>query len=145
MSNNIQNPSSTYAAYSSSSADRTKAVPLNKAGKDKGSSFGDMVSTVADVALMATSAVAPMLPGGALIGMAADGLARVKNGSGLGDAKGDQLNKMWAMQEESQLFNMQYMELQQKVQEENRNFSSMSNILKARHDTAKSAINNMHA
>jgi hypothetical protein len=52
---------------------------------------------------------------------------------------------MWAMQQENQVFNMQYMQLQQSIQADNRNFSTMSNLLKVRHDTAKSAINNMHA
>ena len=52
---------------------------------------------------------------------------------------------MWAMQEQNQMFNMQYFELQQQMQSDNRNFSTMSNLMKVRHDTAKAAINNMHA
>ena len=111
----------------------------------KGPSFGDVLSGAADAALAATSAVAPMLPGGQLVGWAADGLAKLKNGQGMGQGQTDQLDKMWAMQRESQMHNMQYMELQTQMQADNRNFSTMSNLMKVRHDTAKSAINNMHA
>ena len=117
-----------------------------KAKQDDGISFGDVLSGVADVALGATSAVAPLLPGGQVIGLAANGLSQLKN-SAMGRDGGpqDQVDKMWAMQQENQAFNMQYMQLQQQMQADNRNFSTLSNLLKVRHDTAKSAINNMHA
>ena len=42
-----------------------------------------------------------------------------------------------------QSFNLQYLQLQQKMQGENRQFTLMSNIMKVKHDTAKSAINNV--
>jgi hypothetical protein len=61
----------------------------------------------------------------------------------MGGAKGEKLDEMWAMQEDNQMFNLQYMQLQQEMQSDNRHFSTMSNLLKARHDTAKAAINNM--
>ena len=52
---------------------------------------------------------------------------------------------MYAMQRESQAFNLQLLNLQQDVQDENRRFTTVSNCLKAAHDTAKQAVNNMHA
>ena len=111
-----------------------------------GSGFGDVMSRVADGALRGVSAVAPALPGGELVGMAADGL-RGLNGAapdsmpGAGD---DQVQEMFEMQQQSQAFNLQYLELQNQMQQDNRQFSTLSNLMKVRHDTAKSAINNMH-
>ena len=40
-------------------------------------------------------------------------------------------------------FNLQYLQLQQKIQHENRQFTMVSNIMKNKHDTAKNAINNI--
>lgn len=120
--------------------------------KKKGGGFGKVLSKVADGALIATSAVAPFVPGGQLVKAAADGLYALKNdtppglsaGAGGGGQPQEQLDKMWQMQRENQVFNMQYLALQTEIQSENRRFSTMSNLMKARHDTAKSAINNMH-
>ncbi|MFW6067341.1 MAG: hypothetical protein ACOC97_03315 [Myxococcota bacterium] len=38
---------------------------------------------------------------------------------------------------------MQYLHLQEQISAENRRFSTLSNVMKARHDTAKAAINNI--
>ncbi len=46
-------------------------------------------------------------------------------------------------QEMSQSFNLQYLGLQQQMQDENRRFTLVSNIMKTKHDTAKNAINNV--
>jgi hypothetical protein len=40
-------------------------------------------------------------------------------------------------------FNMQYLQLQQKMQDESRRFTLLSNIMKTRHDTAKNSISNV--
>ena len=40
-------------------------------------------------------------------------------------------------------FNLQYLELQSKMQMENRTYLSVSNVLKTRHDTAKNSISNV--
>ncbi len=47
------------------------------------------------------------------------------------------------MQEMNQSFSLQYLQLQQDMQAENRQFTLVSNIMKVKHDTAKSAINNV--
>ncbi len=114
-------------------------------GADSGSGFGDFMGKVADKALGGVAAVAPILPGGELVKMAANGLRGFSDQAPnqMGGAKGEKLDEMWAMQEDNQMFNLQYMQLQQEMQSDNRHFSTMSNLLKARHDTAKAAINNM--
>ncbi len=48
-----------------------------------------------------------------------------------------------AMQEMNQTFNLQYLKLQEDMQAQNRQFTLISNIMKVKHDTAKSAINNV--
>ncbi len=62
-------------------------------------------------------------------------------------ARGQALDKLFKaaeeMQEMSQSFNLQYLALQQTMQQENRQFALISNIMKTKHDTAKSAINNV--
>jgi hypothetical protein len=50
---------------------------------------------------------------------------------------------MWEMQRESQAFNLEYLALQESMQSENRRFTTMSNLMKARHDTSKAAIGNI--
>ena len=47
------------------------------------------------------------------------------------------------MTEMSQSFNIQYLGLQQQMQDENRRFTLVSNIMKNKHDTAKNSINNI--
>jgi hypothetical protein len=47
------------------------------------------------------------------------------------------------MAEMSESFNMQYLDLQKQMQDENRRFTLLSNIMKTKHDTAKNAINNI--
>jgi len=47
------------------------------------------------------------------------------------------------MAEMQRSFNEQYLQLQNKISHENRQFSMVSNIMKNRHDTAKNSINNI--
>jgi hypothetical protein len=44
---------------------------------------------------------------------------------------------------DSQAFNLYYLQLQEQISAENRQFSTLSNVLKARHDTVKNAIGNI--
>ena len=109
--------------------------------------FGKFMSDVADGALDTVSAVAPAIPGGRLVKMAADGLQglREQTPGALGPGGEDEMSEMWEMQRRNQAYNMQYLQLQQEAQEQNRRFKTLSNLMKVRHDTAKSAINNMRA
>lgn len=59
------------------------------------------------------------------------------------DSTGALMDATKQMQEMNQSFNLQYLQLQQNMQQENRQFTMMSNIMKTKHDTAKSAINNI--
>lgn len=47
------------------------------------------------------------------------------------------------LQEMQASFSMQYLALQQKIQQENREFNLVSNIMKTKHEAAKNAVNNI--
>ena len=49
-----------------------------------------------------------------------------------------------ALQQEAQTFNLQYLQLQEAMQRESREFTAVTNVMKVRHDSAKAAINNIH-
>jgi hypothetical protein len=70
-----------------------------------------------------------------------------QQGAGTGGAapgsQQDLLNQTKGMQEMAQSFNLQYLQLQEKMQSENRSFSTVSNVMKTKHDTAKSSISNV--
>jgi hypothetical protein len=70
-----------------------------------------------------------------------------QQGGGAGGAapgsQQDLLNQTKGMQEMAQSFNLQYLQLQEKMQAENRSFSTVSNVMKTKHDTAKSSISNV--
>lgn len=48
-----------------------------------------------------------------------------------------------SLQEAQMSFNLQYLQLQQKMQNENRQFTAVSNIMKTKHDTVKNSIGNI--
>jgi hypothetical protein len=64
-------------------------------------------------------------------------------GGNTGNSGMDLLNATKNMQEMAQSFNLQYLQLQEKMQAENRSFSTVSNVMKTKHDTAKSSISNV--
>ncbi len=92
--------------------------------------------------------------GGALRGIAAggaggDGAAPAGSGvaGGASSAAGDRtdLASAEALQRESQAFNLRLLALQEEIQQENRSFTTLSNVLRAKHDTAKAALSNIRS
>jgi hypothetical protein len=69
------------------------------------------------------------------------------SGSGTGatgtGGSNDLLAAQQALQEQGQSFNMQYLQLQNSMQQESQQFTAVSNIMKVRSDSAKAAINNI--
>jgi hypothetical protein len=47
------------------------------------------------------------------------------------------------LQEMQMSFNLQYLQLQNQMQNENRQFTMISNIMKTRHDTVRNSISNV--
>ena len=78
-----------------------------------------------------TTAVAATGPGGAIA-------------SAVGGGGGDLMDATRALQQQAQSFNLQFLQLQESMQRESREYTALSNVMKARHDTAKSVIGNIH-
>jgi hypothetical protein len=76
------------------------------------------------------------------------GGATAPGGSAMGAAatRGSQSALLAAtkqMQETQMSFNLQYLQLQSQMQNENRSYTAVSNIMKTKHDTVKNSINNI--
>ena len=65
-------------------------------------------------------------------------------GAAVGGGSGSELSGVWEMQRQNQLYNAEFLALQESIQAENRRYTTLSNLMKAQHDTAKAAINNIH-
>ena len=50
-----------------------------------------------------------------------------------------------SMMQHGQMSNLQLLALQQQIQQENQQFSTVSNVMRAKHDTAKAAVSNIRA
>jgi hypothetical protein len=70
------------------------------------------------------------------------GVVTAAGGSGT-SAETDVMASARALQAESQAFNAQYLQLQEAMQRENREFTALSNVMKVKHDTARAAIGNI--
>jgi hypothetical protein len=53
------------------------------------------------------------------------------------------VNATRQMQETEMSFNLQYLQLQSQMQNENRSYTAVSNIMKTKHDTVKNSISNI--
>lgn len=77
------------------------------------------------------------------------GLTRQERGALSGYALNEMLarqflaNALPRMQETQMSFNLQYLQLQNQMQDENRMYTAVSNILKTKHDTVKNSIQNI--
>jgi hypothetical protein len=60
-----------------------------------------------------------------------------------GTSDTEALSAARSLQAESQAFNAQYLQLQEAMQRENREFTALSNVMKVKHDTARAAIGNI--
>jgi len=68
---------------------------------------------------------------------------QVSNGAPEGDAFNQMMNSTKSMAEFQASFNLQYLQLQEKMQQDTRQFNLVSNIMKTKHDAAKNALNNV--
>ncbi len=86
-----------------------------------------------------TRAEATSLAEYALGGIAAGDVAGVGGGSLV---RKNLMNTTNSMQEMQIRFNLQYLQLQSQMQNENRSYTTISNIMKTKHDTVKNSISN---
>jgi hypothetical protein len=57
---------------------------------------------------------------------------------------GDVLEATRTLQAEARTFNLQYLQLQEGMQRESREFTALSNVMRVKHYSAKAAISNIH-
>jgi hypothetical protein len=67
----------------------------------------------------------------------------VSNKAAAGDPASQMMMATQQMQEMNQAFNLQYLQLQEKMQQESREFTCLSNVMKAKNDTAKNSLSNL--
>jgi hypothetical protein len=80
---------------------------------------------------------------GGSAGASAAGGGRLDALANSGNSSAVLMQESQKMQEMNMSFNMQYLMLQQKMQDESRRFTLLSNIMKTKHDTAKNSISNV--
>ncbi len=111
-----------------------------------------VVSAAVNQAAQGMSAGSLPISGGQVVSMgnlpgAAPGMTTSLGGGGAGMLTGNPVNDTMAqtrqMMEMSQNFNLEFLGIQQAMQDENRQFSTLSNVMKVKHDTAKASIQNI--
>ena len=60
-----------------------------------------------------------------------------------GSSQTELMNATKELQETQMSFNLQYLQLQSQMQNENRSYTAISNIMKTKHDTVKNSISNV--
>jgi hypothetical protein len=123
-----------------------------------GAALHNAAAHVANGIAGSVALAAPYVPGGAVLAgavrAAAPPPARVAAAGGAASPSagvasppaggGDVVDATRALQQEAQSFNLQYLQLQESMQRESREFTALTNVMKVKHDSAKSAINNIH-
>jgi hypothetical protein len=127
------------------------------------SSFGATLRAAAAGAVEGLSAaaglLAPLAPAGMVLAGAVRGVAQAAAGAVRGapaattslaaslatggTGSGDAFEATRILQQEGQSFNLRYLELQERLQRETREFTAISNVMKVRHDAARAAIQNV--
>lgn len=107
--------------------------------------FREALRDGAGVLLDGVERAAGSLPGGAVVTAATSALTSSGGGSsslgGLGGSSAG--TSMDDALTRSSMQQMELLELQQRMQDENQRFTTLSNVLKAEHETAKTAIGNI--
>lgn len=111
-----------------------------------GARFRDVIDDGAGALLGGVEAASNMVPGGSVVSAAVRG-ARSGAAGEAAEAPGGGVDggpqSMADVQRTMMDDNMEYLRLQQQIQAENRRYTTLSNVMKARHETAKNSINNI--
>jgi len=128
--------------------ERTRARPTPAPA---GRRFRDSLDEGAGVLLDGVESAAGVMPGGSLVSAAVRG-ARAGASGGAGASVGGESAQAPDAGSGSTVEDalrspanetMRYLELQQQISAENRRYTALSNVMKARHDAAQTAINNI--
>ncbi len=113
------------------------------------STFNHVLKGSAQV-LLAGAEIASKVMGGSVLSAALSSARQQLGGpgapSGTGTTpNGSDYDALRQLQDQSREMNVFFLDLQQRMQAENRRFTTISNVLKSRHDTARAAINNIRS
>ena len=130
----ITNLPSINANYNTGNILKTKK---NEDGRFKQFLTKDLPSTT----LGLIEGASDLLPGGKIISALAAGAKNyIDNGSG---SSNDLISTTSELQKQNFIQNLELIKMQTRIQEDARKISTISNILKVRHDTAKNVVNNI--
>jgi len=109
-----------------------------------------LAAAVHDARIGATTALAGPATSAAALGTSASPAAALGTAAGAtatATAAGGSpdMTSVEAMMQAGQASNLQLFALQEQVQQENQRFSTLSNVSRAKHDTAKAAVSNIRA
>jgi len=76
--------------------------------------------------------------------LASYAIAMLACGMASSSALASNLTQATRQREEQMSFNLQYLAMQNTMNQESRSYTSVSNIMKTKHDTAKNTISNVH-
>lgn len=130
-----------------SSSIRVESAGIRATAPGTARRFEDALEVSAGVLLDGVEAASSFVPGGGVVSAAVRGARSTSAGTASSVAVGSgspaggivRTGAQSAMMQD----NMAFLELQQQMQSENRQFTMLSNVLKARHETAKNSINNI--
>ncbi len=109
--------------------------------------FREALGDGARLLLGGVESAARALPGGSLVAAAIGGTGRLASTAASAEPSSGGLGSAEALGGEALLGSsndaMALIALQQQMQDENRRYTTLSNVLKARHETAKNAIGNI--
>jgi hypothetical protein len=134
---------------------RTRQTPAVAEGR-----FSDLLRAGGEVLAAGAEAALRALPGGAVLAAAVRGSADAaaargaasaaapgadptspSGGSGAA-ASGDERD-LWELTRQSQELNLLYLQLQEEMSRESRRYTTLSNLMKTRHETARAIIANV--
>jgi hypothetical protein len=120
-----------------------------------GSALRTATAGVANGVAATVELAAPYVPASTVLSAAVRSVARSASASAAAPAadagaaaagvtERDVVEATRTLQQEARTFNLQYLQLQENMQRESREFTAVSNVMKVKHDSAKAAINNIH-
>jgi len=103
-----------------------------------------LAAAVHDARVGATTAIAGG-PGAIAAGGPAPAASGIAAAAAAGATGNPEMASMETLMQQGQTSNLQLLALQQQVQQENQQFTTVSNVMRAKHDTAKAAVSNIRA
>ncbi|HXX66542.1 MAG TPA: hypothetical protein VEK07_05150 [Polyangiaceae bacterium] len=128
-------------------ASKLPGSPISAAAVRGGTSSTAMPLVNVDGIAVNSTAEGPSAAGNSGAGstVSLGGVAVTMGGSGTTGGTADSTSNIDASLQQSAQMNLYYLQIQQEVDAQNRAFTTLSNVLKTEHDSAKAAIENVHS